>query len=117
MFQDEGRFGRINMPRKCWAPAGVRPSVGSQCVRESTYAFVAVSPGDGKMVSLVLPDTNTAMMSLFLGEVARRHPDEFILMFMDQAGWHQCRGLMIPQQMRLRWFPPYSPESNPSEHI
>ena len=72
MFQDEGRLGRINTPRKCWAPQGVQPCVGSQCVRESTYVYAAVSPGDGALVSLVLPDTNSAMMSLFLREVALR---------------------------------------------
>lgn len=117
MFQDEGRFGRINTPRKCWAPVGVRPLVGSQRVRESTYAYVAVSPGDGGMVSLVLPETNASMMSLFLEEVARRYPDEYILMFMDQAGWHRSGELRIPPRMRLSWLPPYSPECNPSEHI
>jgi transposase len=117
MFQDEGRFGRINTPRRCWAPPGARPVVGSQRVRESTYAYVAVSPADGTMVSLGLPETNTEMMSLFLGEVARRHPDEFVVMFMDQAGWHRSGALWVPPRMRLRWLPPYSPECNPSEHV
>lgn len=117
MFQDEGRFGRINTPRKCWVPAGFRPTAGAQRVRESTYAYVAVSPGDGALVSLVLPDTNAAMMSLFLGEVARRYPNECILMFLDQAGWHRCGELVVPSTIRLAWLPPYSPECNPSEHI
>jgi hypothetical protein len=38
MFQDEARFGRINDPRRCWAPKGFRPEVGLQIVREYTYA-------------------------------------------------------------------------------
>jgi transposase len=117
MFQDEGRFGRINAPRQCWAPRGIRPVVGAQRVRESTYAYAAVCPADGALVSLVLPETNAEMMSLFLEEVARRYPDEFILMFLDQAGWHRCGQLRIPSHMRLDWLPPYSPECNPSEHI
>lgn len=117
MFEDEGRFGRINTPRRCWAPAGMRPVVGAQRVRESTYVYAAVSPADGRMVSLVLPETNAAMMSLFLGEVARRHPNEYVLMFMDQAGWHRCGELLVPERIGLSWLPPYSPECNPSEHI
>lgn len=117
MFQDEGRFGRINSPRRCWAPQGVRPAVGMQRVRESVYVYAAVAPGDGALVSLVLPDTDSAMMSLFLGEVAQRFPDEFILMFMDQAGWHRSGTLVVPERMRLEWLPPYSPECNPTEHI
>ena len=91
MFQDEARFGRINIPRLCWAPMGVRPVVGSQVVREYTYAYAAVSPVDGVMDSLILPEVNTAAFELFLEEVATRHADEFVLMFMDGAGWHTTK--------------------------
>ena len=117
MFQDEGRFGRISDARHCWAPAGVRPEVPLQIVRQYTYAFVALSPHDGIMDSLVLPEVNTKMMSLFLTEVASRHQDECILMFMDQAGWHRAGDLKIPENMRIQWLPPYCPQCNPVEHI
>ena len=88
MFQDEGRFGRINKPRRCWSPEGVRPSVSAQLIREFTYVFAAVSLHDGVMDSLILPEVNTQVMSIFLAEVSSRHPDDFIIMFMDRAGWH-----------------------------
>lgn len=117
MFQDEGRFGRISDPRRCWAPEGVRPSVSAQIVREYTYAFAAVSPHDGTLESLILPDVNTEAMSIFLAEVAERHSEEFIIMFMDRAGWHRSKDLKIPKNMRLEWLPPYSPQCNPVEHI
>lgn len=117
MFQDEGRFGRISDPRRCWAPEGVRPSVPAQIVREYTYAFAAVSPHDGTLESLILPDVNTEAMSIFLAEVAKRHSEEFIIMFMDRAGWHRSKRLKIPKNMRLEWLPPYSPQCNPVEHI
>jgi transposase len=117
MFQDEGRFGRISDPRRCWAPEGVRPDVHVQIVREFIYAFVALSPHDGVMDSLILPEVNTDMMSLFLAEVAERHPDDFIIMFLDRAGWHRAKDLSIPSNMRLCWLPPYSPDCNPVEHI
>ena len=29
MFEDEARFGRINDPRRCWAPAGTQPTMSS----------------------------------------------------------------------------------------
>src|SRR5665647_534948 len=32
MFQDEGRFGLLGKPRRCWAPIGVRPVVGARLV-------------------------------------------------------------------------------------
>ena len=117
MFQDEARFGRINDPRRCWAPEGLRPDVPAQLVREFIYAYTAVSPHDGTMDSLILPEVNTEAMSIFLAEVARRHPDEFILMFLDGAGWHKANALKVPQNMVLRFLPPYSPQLNPVEHI
>ena len=93
MFQDEARFGRINDPRRCWAPKGLRPEVGMQIVREYTYAFGAASPHDGVLDTLVLPVVTAEAMSIFLAEVARRHPEEFILMFLDGAGWHRANKL------------------------
>jgi transposase len=117
MFQDEGRFGRITDPRRCWAPPGIRPDVPAQIVREYSYAFAAICPWDGVLDSLVLPFVNAGTMSLFLAEVANRHPDEFILMVMDQAGWHRAKDLQVPSNMKLVWLPPYSPQLNPVEHL
>lgn len=117
MFEDEARFGRINDPRRCWAPAGIRPIVGRRIVREYTYAFAAVSPHDGVLDSLVLPTVDAETMSFFLTEVARRHASEFILMLLDGAGWHTAHDLVVPENMRIAPLPPYSPELNPTEHV
>ena len=117
MFQDEGRFGLLGTPRRCWAPRGTRPVVGARLERKYIYAFSAVSPHDGVLDSLVLPWVSAQTMSLFLSEVAQRHADEFIVMVMDQAGWHIAGDLAVPQNMRLIFLPPYSPELNPAEHL
>jgi len=101
MFQDEARFGRRQDPRRCWAPPGVRPRVASQFIREFTYAYAAVSPHDGAMVSLILPVARADAMTLFLAEVARRHPDERVLLVLDRAGWHGANALVIPATIRL----------------
>jgi hypothetical protein len=50
MFADEARFGRMNRPRPCWAPAGIRPKVASQLIREYIYLYGAVAPKDGTCV-------------------------------------------------------------------
>jgi hypothetical protein len=117
MFQDEGRFGLLGTPRRCWAPRNTRPLVGARLERKYIYAFSAVSPHDGVMDSLVLPWVSAQTMSLFLAEVAGRHAQEFILMVMDQAGWHLAGELTVPPNMRLIFLPPYSPELNPAEHV
>jgi hypothetical protein len=117
MFQDEGRFGLLGAPRRCWAPHGLRPVVGARLQRRYLYAFTAVSPHDGVLDSLVLPWVSAQTMSMFLGEVAQRHAEEFIVMVMDRAGWHIAGELLVPSNMRLVLLPPYSPELNPAEHL
>ena len=117
MFQDEGRFGLLGTPRRCWSPCGLRPVVGARLQRKYIYAFSAVSPHDGAMDSLVLPWVSAQTMSMFLAEVAQRHASEFVLMVMDQAGWHIAGELSVPANMRLMFLPPYSPELNPAEHV
>jgi len=52
-FQDESRFGRISQAIGCWAPAGKRPVVPNQIVREYTYSYTAICPVDGENVSLI----------------------------------------------------------------
>jgi DDE superfamily endonuclease len=117
MFEDEARFGRMSKPRRCWAPAGVRPTVAAQIVREYEYAYAAVSPQDGVLDTLVLPAVNAEAMGMFLAEVAQRHADEFILMVLDGAGWHRAKRLQVPSNVCLVPLPPWSPQLNPAEHI
>ena len=103
-------------PRRAWAPPGVRPLVPRRIEREYGYAYAAVAPHEGALVSLVLPEVNAELMSLFLAEVARRYPKDFILMVLEGAGWHKAGELIVPAKMRLEWLPPRSPELNPAEH-
>jgi putative transposase len=117
MLQDEAGFGRINKPKRCWCPKGCRPAVPCHHVREYTYAYAAASPLDGKMVSLVLPQTTAVCMSIFLEEVSRRFLDEHILMIMDKAAWHTAGTLQIPENIEIFPLMPYSPELNPIENI
>jgi transposase-like protein len=117
MFQDEARFGLISDARRAWAPPGIRPEVPVQIVREYSYAYAAVSPHDGVLDTLVLPEVNAAAMSVFLAEVAQRHTDEFIFMVLDGAGWHTAGDLAIPERMRLEPLPSWSPQLNPTEHL
>ena len=117
MGQDEGRFGRISRPKRCWAPPGMRPQVPSQVVRESVYVFAAVAPEAGLMTALVLPSANTAMMNLFLEHVSQSFKNYFLVMQVDQASWHRSKELIVPANIRLIEQPAYSPEVNPVEHL
>ena len=117
MTQDEGRFGRVNIPRSSWAPMGTRPLVPRQIVREAFYVYSAVCPSLGKMSSLILPYANTEMMNLFLANVSEEFIENEIIMLVDGAGWHKSKELKIPYNIHFIIQPPYSPEVNPTEHI
>jgi hypothetical protein len=117
LVQDEARFGRINRVQRCWAPAGGRPTVPYQIVRESRYAFAAVDPASGAMTCLVLPEANVAMMNVFLAQVAEDFADSFVVMQVDGAAWHTSPKLQVPENICLITQPAYSPELNPVEHL
>jgi transposase len=117
MFQDEARFGRINKPKRCWAPPKNRPKIKSQMVREYTYIYGAFSPKDGVCDILILPKMQLEAMNIFLEEISFRHKDEFILLICDKAPNHSLKGLNIPDNIVIFHIPPYSPELNPSENM
>lgn len=117
LAQDEGRFGMMNSQRTAWSAQNIRPTVLHKMSREYFYAFSAVCPATGKITSLVLPYANTDMMNLFLEEVSHDYCNDYVIMQVDQAGWHKSKMLKIPENIHLIQQPPYSPELNPAEHI
>jgi len=117
MFQDEAGFGRINKPKYCWCYKGVRPVVPSQHIREYRYAYGAVDPIDGDSFFLVLPYANTACMNIFLDELSKAYPDDYIIMPCDQAVWHKSSSLVIPNNIKFFYLPPATPEMNVIEQI
>jgi hypothetical protein len=117
MTQDEGRFGRVNIPKSSWAPIGIRPLVPKQIIRQSFYVYAAICPSLGKMSSLILPNANTEMMNMFLDNVSKDFNDNEIIMQIDGAGWHKSIDLKIPKNIHFIMQPPYSPEVNPTEHL
>ena len=86
-------------------------------VREYTYVYAVVAPSLGLMTSLILPRADTAMMNCFLEHVSHTFADFFVIRQVDQAGWHRCKDLVLPENVRLIYQPAYSPEVNPVEHV
>src|SRR6266849_4533101 len=117
MAEDEGCFGRLSIPRRAWAPPGVRPHAPQQLIREYTYVYAAVAPAEGKMTSLILPSADTEMMNLFLEHVSKTYEKYFVVMQVDQASWHGAKDLKIPDNIRLIAQPAYSPERESTWNI
>lgn len=117
MFQDEAGFGRINKPKHCWCKRGIRPCVPCHHIREYRYAYGAVEPLTGKSFFLIMPSCDTDCMNVFLKELSAAYPEDYIILACDGAAWHKSAGLEIPQNIKLIFIPPYTPEMNPIEQI
>lgn len=77
----------------------------------------AVSPKDGRLVSLVMPWVDSEVMSIFLSHTAQEFPNDLCVLIFNGAGWHRVNDSRVPKNMVLIPLPPYSPELNPVEHI
>ena len=117
LFEDEAGFGRINKPKYCWCYPGLRPTVPCHHIREYRYAYGAVEPLTGDHFFLVLPYSNTECMNLFLEELSKANPNDIILLVCDGAAWHTTNALSIPENIKLIFLPPATPEMNPIEQI
>ncbi len=117
MFQDEAGFGRINKAKYCWCKKGKRPAVPCHHIREYRYAYGAAEPLTGDSYFLILPYCNTICMEVFLKELSKTYPDDIIILACDGAAWHKSKNLKIPDNIKLIFIPPYTPEMNPVEQI
>ncbi|MDQ0290415.1 IS630 family transposase [Oligosphaera ethanolica] len=117
MFQDEARFGRLPVIRAAWVPSGVRPLVVAAIERQFKYIYSAISPFDGDIDWSVTDMMNTENMILFLQQISRKYPDDYLLMVVDGASSHRSKEMEIPANVHLLQLPPYCPELNPVEHL
>jgi transposase len=82
------------------------------------YAYAAVEPATGFSSALIAPHVNTGTMNQFLRIVSEEVDDgDFVILLMDQAGWHKSRALVVPENIVILYLPPYSPELNPVERL
>jgi len=117
MFEDEAGFGRINKPKYCWCFPGLRPTVPCHHIREYRYAYGAVEPLTGDSFFLVMPNSDTTCMNVFLRELSDMYSSDRIVLVCDGASWHKSKALAIPSNIRLVFLPPATPEMNPIEQI
>lgn len=101
-----------------WAKTGSRPTAVKQTRYEWIYLYAAVEPATGHSVALQAPLVNTGTMNVFLkmlsDDLGR---DDVGVLIMDQAGWHKSKALVVPENVRIVYLPPYSPELNPVERL
>jgi hypothetical protein len=117
-FADEARIGQKNKITRRWAKRGTRPSAPKDQRTASAYIFGAICPAEGKGAGMVLPRCTTKGMTLHLNEIAQAvAPGAHALVLVDQAGWHQSKRLVVPDNITLGPLPAKAPELNPAENV
>ena len=56
-------------------------------------------------------------MNVFLKHISEQYPEDRIVLCCDGAAWHKSKALQVPENIRLFFIPPYTPEMNPIEQI
>jgi transposase len=116
-FFDEARFGTHSKIGYGWFKKGVRTSVQIKLGFQNFYVYSAVNVMSGKDFSLIMPKVNTAVMNVFLDKMSQNLGYKEAIVFMDCAGWHKSKALIIPRNIQVKYLPPYSPELNPVEKL
>lgn len=115
--QDESRFGLFTRNGKALTALGVKPICTYQNVFKSTYIFGAFSPYNGDSLVMELPYCNGNNFQIFLNELSNKNPTEYKVVLLDNGRFHKGKNLVIPNNIKLVFLPPYSPELNPAELV
>jgi len=117
MLSDEARFGTHSKLGHGWFETGSRTSVKVKIGYKNFYIYGCAAPITGKNFMLLLPKANTACMNIFLSELSKEWGDRKVILVVDSAGWHKSKDLVVPNNIKLVYLPPYSPELNPIERL
>ena len=115
--QDESRCGLLTVRRRRLTARGVQPVGTIQHVFKWFYIYGAVAPTSGESFFLELPYLNSGMFQLFVDELARAFPESLNVLVLDNSGGHTAKRLVMPENVRLVFLPPASPELNPIERV
>ena len=66
---------------------------------------------------MICPECNGEFFQTFLDQLSESRPDTLIVLLLDNGKFHKGKKLVIPNNIRIIFQPPYSPELNPSEKI
>lgn len=114
-FLDELRLGLIPNYRRCWGLKGEPLTAPYGMKYEWSWLWLSVEVSEGNLEALWTPCVGQELTELFLNQLRQAYPDSFLIVVLDQAGWHTVN--QIPEGMMLIPLPAYSPELNPVENV
>ena len=98
-------------------PAGIQIEMGVWRFRVSPIGTTCLCLCSGNSLVMTFDECKSTYFQIFLDELSRTYPDTLMVLLLDNAKFHTCKGLIIPQNIKFIFQPPYSPELNPSEKV
>ena len=112
---DELRLGLIPNYRRCWGVKGEPLTAPYGVKYEWSWLWLSVEVAEGGLEALWTPRVGQEITELFLNQLRQSNPDSFLIVALDQAGWHTVK--QVPEGVLPISLPPRSPELNPAENI
>jgi transposase len=121
LAEDEMVLSSQTTFQKIWLPQGEYPKieVSNSKVNRSLYGFLNIKTG--KTHTYKKERQNMFITVECLKSLRKSYPKKKLLIFWDGAGWHRGsevqKFIESDKNIEATYFPPYSPEENPQEHV
>jgi hypothetical protein len=79
--------------------------------------YGAVEPASGESYYWIFNSLDKECFEKFLQKISEAYAESFLVMLVDNGGFHKAVDLEIPENIFLLFQPPYSPELNPIERV
>ena len=97
--------------------SGVKPIQRQRPAYQNFYLYGAVEPETGERFLLERESPDSDGFQDFLDGFSTRFPESLNLLVLDNGQFHKAKDLSVPENVRLVFLPPYSPELNPVERF
>ena len=97
--------------------SGVKPIQQQRPAYQSYYLYGAVEPKTGERFLLERESLDSDGFQDFLDGFSTRFSESLSVLVLDNGRFHKAKKLTIPENVRLVFLPPYSPELNPVERL
>lgn len=88
-----------------------------QQIYKSTWLYGLFSPATGDNFMLEFPVCDSKCFQMFLDIFSEKNPNELLVLVLDNAAFHKAKKIVLPNNVRMIFLPPYSPELNPAEKV
>lgn len=121
LCEDEMILSSVTTFQKIWLKKGDYPKIEVSNTKKNKSIYGFLNMKTGRCHAFIKDWQNMHITVDVLREIRGLYPHQKILLFWDGAGWH--RGLKVSEfiesdgHIEVVYFPPYSPEENPQEHV